>query len=163
MAEAVESAGGTVNKFIGDAILAVFGAPDPQPDHRDRAIRAALGMYGALEEFNVEQREDKLPEFCIGIGVHSGVVLAGNIGTENKIEYTVIGDAVNVAQRIEELTAEKSRAIISSGATIGPYKQRYPHEALGIARLKGRAETVDLYSLMPAYQKRRAAEKRKAR
>ncbi len=151
MAEAVEKAGGSVNKFIGDAILAIFGAPEPQPAHRDRAIRASLAMYHALGEFNTEQRADGLPELSIGIGMHSGLVLAGNIGTENKIEYTVIGDPVNVAQRLEELTSEKAVPIVCSGATLGPYKRRYPHESLGMVELKGRADTVDVYSLMPAY------------
>lgn len=153
MAGAVEEEGGTVNKFIGDAILAVFGAPQPRADHRDRAIRAALAMYRALGEFNAEQREDGQPELKAGIGIHSGLVLAGNIGTANKIEYTVIGDAVNVAQRIEELTAENGAPIICSGATLGPYKQRYPHESLGIVQVKGRTDTLDVYSLMPAYER----------
>jgi class 3 adenylate cyclase len=151
MAEAIEESGGSVNKFIGDAILAVFGTPDPLPDHRDRAIRAALAMYHALGEFNAEQNEDRLPELRIGIGVHSGLVLAGNIGTESKIEYTVIGDPVNVAQRIEELTIEKGAPIICSSSTLGPYKQRYPHESLGMVQLKGRIDPVAIYSLMPAY------------
>lgn len=153
MAGAVEEEGGTVNKFIGDAILAVFGAPQPCADHRDRAIRAALAMYRALGGFNAEQREDGQPELKAGIGIHSGLVLAGNIGTANKIEYTVIGDAVNVAQRIEELTAEKGSPIICSGATLGPYKQRYAHEALGIVGVKGRTDTLDVYSLMPACER----------
>ena len=153
MAEAIEDSGGSINKFIGDAILAVFGAPEPKPDHRDRSIRAALAMYNALDNFNAEQRDDGLPEFMIGIGLHSGLVLAGNIGTANKIEYTVIGDPVNVAQRLEELTAEKDIPIICSGATLGPYKQRYPYESLGITQLKGRTDTVDIYSLMPAFNK----------
>lgn len=150
MAGAIEEEEGTVNKFIGDAILAVFGAPKPLTDHRDRALRAALSMHRALGEFNREQREDGQPELGTGIGIHSGLVLAGNIGTATKIEYTVIGDTVNVAQRLEELTAEKGVPIICSGATLGPYAQRYPHEALGIVQVKGRAETVEAYSLMPA-------------
>jgi adenylate cyclase len=153
MAEAIEESGGTINKFIGDALLAVFGAPEPQPDHRDRALRAALAMYRALGEFNTEQREDGGPEIAVGISVHSGLVLAGNIGTASKIEYTIIGDPVNVAQRLEELTVEKDIPLICSGAVLGPYKQRYPHESLGIVRVKGRTDTVDIYSLMPAYAK----------
>ena len=152
MAGAIEEAGGSVNKFIGDAILAIFGAPEPRPDHRDRAIRASLAMYRALGEFNSEQIEDGLPELSIGIGLHSGLVLAGNIGTEKKIEYTVIGDPVNVAQRLQELTAEKGAPIICSGATLGPYKQRYAHADLGIVHLRGRKEPIDIYSLMPAFR-----------
>jgi len=149
MAGAIEENGGSVNKFIGDAILAIFGTPQPQPDHRDRALRAALAMCRAMEEFNSEQREDGQPEISIGIGVHSGVVLAGNIGTANKIEYTIIGDPVNVAQRLEELTFDKKIPIICSGATLGPYKQRYAHEQLGIVQLKGRSDMVDIYALKP--------------
>ncbi|MEI6634821.1 MAG: adenylate/guanylate cyclase domain-containing protein [Chlamydiota bacterium] len=149
MAEAIEENGGSINKFIGDAILAIFGTPQPLPDHRDHAIRAALAMCRALEEFNAEQREDGQQEISIGIGIHSGVVLAGNIGTPNKIEFTVIGDPVNVAQRIEELTVERSIPIICSGATLGPYKNRYPHEQIDIVQLKGRSDVVDIYALKP--------------
>ena len=150
MAGAIEDEGGTVNKFIGDGILAVFGAPKTQPDHRDRSIRAALAMCGALVEFNEVQDEDRLPQLRIGIGVHSGLVLAGNIGTPNKIEYTVIGDPVNVAQRLDEVAGEKGIPIVCSGATLGPYKQRYPHEALGLIRVRGRVDPIDIYSLTPA-------------
>lgn len=163
MAGAIEEEGGAVNKFIGDAILAVFGTPQPHADHRDRAIRAALAMYRALGEFNAEQREDGQPELKAGIAIHSGLVLAGNIGTATKIEYTVIGDPVNVTQRLEELTAEKGAPIICSGATLGPYKQRYPHEALGIVQVKGRADTLDIYSLMPAYEKYRVGLETRSR
>ncbi|MCX6357586.1 MAG: adenylate/guanylate cyclase domain-containing protein [Candidatus Aureabacteria bacterium] len=135
------------------ASLAVFGAPQPQPDHRDRAIRAALAMCRALAEFNAEQGEDGQPELAVGMGVHSGLVLAGNIGTANKIEYTMIGDPVNVAQRLEEIIIEKGTPLICSGATLGPYKQRYPHEPLGIVQVRGRTDTIDIYSLMPAIRR----------
>ena len=149
MAESIEDEGGTVNKFIGDGILAVFGAPQTLPDHRDRAIRAALAMYDALAEFNKMQEQDLLPQLRIGIGIHSGLVLAGNIGTPNKIEYTVIGDPVNVAQRLDEVASEKGVPIICSGATLGPYKNRYPHEQLGLIQVRGRLDTIDIYSLTP--------------
>ena len=150
MAEAIEVEGGTVNKFIGDGILAVFGAPRTQTDHRDRALRAALAMCAALEEFNEGQKEDLLPHLKIGIGIHSGLVLAGNIGTPHKIEYTVIGDPVNVAQRLDEVAGEKGIPLVCSGATLGPYKQRYAHEALGLIGVRGRVDPIDIYSLTPA-------------
>lgn len=100
LVEAIFHNEGTIDKFIGDAILAVFGSPDPDPKHHEEALRAALAMQEAVRKLNIARKERKLPVCEIGIGIHSGEVLHGFVGTQERLEYTVIGDAVNRASRI---------------------------------------------------------------
>jgi adenylate cyclase len=90
---------GTVDKFIGDAILAVFGSPDPDPKHHEQALRAAMAMQEAIAKLNATRKDQGLPICEIGIGIHSGEVLHGFIGTQERLEFTVVGDAVNRASR----------------------------------------------------------------
>jgi adenylate cyclase len=106
MTEAVLAAGGTLISYIGDGILALFGAPIEQPDHADRALAAAREMLGTrLARFNAWLREQGYErDFRMGIGLNSGVVMAGNVGSSERVAYTVIGDPVNTASRLEGLT-----------------------------------------------------------
>jgi adenylate cyclase len=108
MADAVLDAGGTLVGFLGDGILAVFGAPIPAPDHADRALAAARVMLGErLPRFNEWMRGEGFDDgFRMGIGLNSGSIMSGNVGSERRLEYTAIGDAVNTASRIEQLTKE---------------------------------------------------------
>ncbi len=99
LVEAIFHCEGTVDKFIGDAILAVFGSPDPDPEHHQNALHAALAMQGAVQKLNAARKERNLPTCEIGIGVHSGEVLHGFVGTQERLEFTVVGDAVNRASR----------------------------------------------------------------
>jgi adenylate cyclase len=110
---------GTLVTFMGDGIMAVFGAPIPQEDHADRALAAAREMAGeALEEFNTWMREnDEADGFRIGIGLNSGEVMAGNVGSEKRLEYTVIGDTTNTASRIEGMTKGTPHMIYLSDST----------------------------------------------
>ena len=103
MNRAILDAGGTVMQFIGDAVMAVFGAPIAQEDHADRALRGALAMHAAQRELNVSWVRDGQAEFRLGIGVSTGVVAAALLGSDERLEYTVIGDAVNIAQRVQQL------------------------------------------------------------
>lgn len=117
MVDAIINEGGMVNKFGGDSLLAVFGAPIRQPDHALRAVRAAWQMNRALAEFNAEQVARGLPPINIGVGISSGEMVAGNVGAAERMEYTVIGDPVNLAARLESLTKEMKRPILVSEHT----------------------------------------------
>jgi adenylate cyclase len=99
LVEAIFRCEGTVDKFIGDAILAVFGSPDPDPEHHHQALHAALAMQEAVQKLNTARNERNQPTCEIGIGVHSGDVLHGFVGTQERLEFTVVGDAVNRASR----------------------------------------------------------------
>jgi len=117
MVDVIVEEGGLVNKFGGDSILAVFGAPIRQTDHALRAVRAAWQMTRALAEFNAEQAALGMPPLTIGVGIASGEVVAGNIGGEERIEYTVIGDPVNLASRLQSLTKELDSTVLMSEDT----------------------------------------------
>jgi adenylate cyclase len=106
---------GVVNKFIGDSVMAVFSPVFGVEDHAEAAIRAAMGMRAALEAFNAEQRWETIRQ---GVGIHTGVLVAGTVGAEDRREYTVIGDTVNVASRIESQTKVAETDILISGATV---------------------------------------------
>jgi len=138
--------GGTVDKFIGDAVMAVFGSPAPQADHARQALRAALAMAGKAREFHtwMERRFPNrgLPDFRIGIGVHTGEAVVGNIGSPQRFEFTAIGDTVNIASRLEGLTKELGWTIVASSDTIvaaGPGVVTGGRKEI---RVKGRREPV---------------------
>jgi adenylate cyclase len=114
--------GGTVDKFIGDAVMAMFGAPVSQPDHARRALATALAMSATAKEFQAWMAQrflgKNLPEFRIGVGIHSGEAVVGNIGSEKKMEFTSIGDTVNIASRLEGLTKQLGWTVVASDSTI---------------------------------------------
>jgi adenylate cyclase len=147
MLREIASEGGIVNKFGGDSILAVFGSPlNPAPDHAARAVRSALRMRDALDAFNAEQIEAGLPELRAGFGVATGDVVAGNVGSERKIEYTVIGDAVNLAARLEELTRNLGEDILIAGATAKQVGTSVRLRPLGGTEIRGRAEPEEVFA-----------------
>jgi adenylate cyclase len=143
--------GGTVDKFIGDAVMAVFGAPAPHPDHARRALSTALAMAARAQEFQAWMAARfagrGLPEFHIGIGLHSGEAVVGNIGSPKRLEYTVIGDAVNIASRLESLTKELRWTIVASDQTVAAAGPGIKTGASRESRLKGREETVRVYEV----------------
>ncbi|OGR26973.1 MAG: hypothetical protein A2139_04430 [Desulfobacca sp. RBG_16_60_12] len=120
--EPILAQGGTVDKFIGDAVMAVFGSPVLYPDHARRALAAALGLAQKAREFRtwMQQRfaDQELPDFAIGIGIHTGEAIIGNIGSPKRLEFTAIGDTVNTASRLEGLTKELGWTIVASRSTI---------------------------------------------
>ena len=121
LAKCVEAEGGTIDKFIGDALMAFWGAPNEQTDTAPRACRAALAMAKAMEEDSAQRQKDGLPPVRIRIGIHTGPVVVGNIGAPGRINYTIVGDTVNTCQRLESLSGELewkgAAAILISGAT----------------------------------------------
>ena len=116
MVEVIFEFGGTIDKFIGDAIMVTFGTPDPRDDDAERSVRAALAMNAALADLNTDRKRKGLTEIRHGIGIHFGSVVAGNIGTEDRLEYTVIGDTVNVASRIQDACKSVGEALLISDA-----------------------------------------------
>jgi adenylate cyclase len=144
--EPILEQGGTVDKFIGDAIMAVFGSPAPYPDHAQRAIAAALAMAEKASDFRawISRRFPKRDwqDFHIGIGLHTGEVVVGNVGSPKRFEFTAIGDTVNTASRLESLTKDLGWTIVASAATI---KAAGPGVTTGgrkEVQVKGRQEPV---------------------
>ena len=120
--EPITEQGGIIDKFIGDAVMAVFGAPLNHPDHARRSFTAALAMVKIADDFQSWLKErfpDKnLPGFKIGIGIHSGRAVIGNLGSAKRMEYTAIGDTVNIAARLESLSKKLGWTIVASRASI---------------------------------------------
>jgi adenylate cyclase len=145
MTEVIFRHEGTLDKFIGDAIMAVFGAPIDMPDHAQRAIRTALEMQERLAEWNAERREG--PALRIRIGINSGKAVAGEIGSVNKKEYTVLGDTVNTASRLESSVARPGTVVIGENTreTVGG---RFDCRPLGAFSLKGKEREVLAYEVI---------------
>jgi adenylate cyclase len=150
--EPILAAGGTVDKFVGDAIMAVFGAPATHPDHARRALEAALGLAAAAQEFQDWLAErfpgQDLPRFKIGVGLHTGVAVVGNIGSPKRLEYTAIGDTVNTASRLEGLSKELGWTIVASRATLSAAN---PGVVAGDSRtvtVKGRREPIEVCEIL---------------
>lgn len=145
MVDIVFDEGGIVDKFIGDAVMAVFGAPFPKPDDAVRAVRAAHRMLAELDRFNSDQAAKGLVQIRIGIGIHTGPVIAGNIGSDRKMEYTVIGDTVNIASRVQDLNKEFKTELIITQAVWEATRRRVPVRALGPVTVKGKEVPLQMY------------------
>ncbi len=150
MVDAIVASGGMVNKFGGDSLLAVFGTPlNPAADHAARAVRAAEAMCDALERFNIQQRAASSAELRFGIGIATGKAVAGNIGGAERIEYTVIGDTVNLASRLQDLTKELGHEVLIHEATYALAAQTHKFNASQLApvAVRGKSELVGVYGL----------------
>jgi len=147
MTDVVFANGGTLDKYIGDAIMAFWGAPVDQPDHAVRACAAALGFLEKLAELRGRWRAAGLPEVDIGVGINSGLMNVGHMGTENRFNYTVMGDAVNLASRLEGLNKAYDTRILISAATYTQTRGHVTARRLGVVRVKGKSEPTDVYEL----------------
>ena len=137
---AILSVGGTVMQYVGDAVMAVFGAPETYDDHADRALAAARAMHAAQVRVNVEWADQGLPPFPIGIGVSTGTVAAALLGSDERLEYTVVGDAVNLCQRLQQFAADGE--IVVSELTWNQLSTKPEAEDLGTHLVKGRSTPV---------------------
>ena len=148
MNRAIIAAGGTVMQFVGDAVMAVFGAPVPMEDHAARAVEAAGAMHGAQAEVNRRWARDGLPEFGLGIGVTTGEVAAALLGSEEHLEYTVVGDTVNLAQRLQQWAAPGESVL--SDATYRALADPPAATVIEPARVKGRESPVGAWRVAAA-------------
>jgi adenylate cyclase len=138
---------GTVNKFLGDGLMAFWGAPTRQEDHAVRAVRAALDIRRRLAELNRDRVEKGLKPVAVGLGLHTGSVAAGMLGGAEQHEYTVIGDTVNVASRLESLTKALGTDVLLSEDTVSCLGARFDCERLAEEHVKGRTAPVVVYGL----------------
>jgi adenylate cyclase len=146
MAEIVFRYEGTLEKYIGDALMAVWGAPFAHPDDADRAVRAAVEMQRALEALNARWRAQGRPELRIHVGLNTGRVAAGNIGSEQYLQYATIGDATNVASRV--CTAAGDGEICMNSTTFERWRERsWPTARLPPTHVKGKQDALTLYRL----------------
>jgi adenylate cyclase len=139
---------GVVDKYIGDAIMAVFGAPVPKPDDAVRAVRAAVRMRKALSKLNERLTARGIEPLHTGIGIHTGPVVAGNIGSERRMEYTVIGDPVNLASRLESSTKDLKVDVLLSEDTYHLVEKQVIARPVKEITVKGRAQPVTTYELL---------------
>jgi adenylate cyclase len=147
MSQIVKGHEGVVNKFLGDGLLAFWGVPEDDPQHAERALAAALSMRARLREINAARAEDGLAVIRFGIGIHTGVVAAGMLGSADQHEYTIIGDAVNVASRVEGLTRRFETDILVTESTWNLGGSGFSGRRLASEPVKGRAEPVVVYAL----------------
>jgi adenylate cyclase len=140
---------GTLDKFVGDMVMALFGAPLDDEEHAEHAVLTALAMVRALDVLNAEWAEFGLPTLDIGIGINTGEMVAGNIGSDTIMSYTVIGDAVNLGARLESLNKEFGTRIIIGEATRSRLKGQYDIRPLGAVTVKGKTQPVSIYEVRP--------------
>jgi len=146
MVDIIMSRSGIVDKYIGDAIMAFFGAPVRHDDDPEASVLAGLDMLDALQIFNRSQIEHDAPQFQIGIGINFGTVTIGNIGSEKKMDYTVIGDMVNLASRLEGLTKVYHQPLLISGSIAKTIYKKIPCRLIDKVRVKGKQVETAIYA-----------------
>jgi len=146
MNKAILSEGGTVMQFVGDAVMAVFGAPVSQTDHADRAVAASVAMHAGQAEINKRWSSEGLPPFGLGLGLSTGEAAAALLGSEERLEYTLVGDTVNLSQRLQQLAAAGETVL--SEATVRALTCEVATVALEEQLVKGRDTPVVAYKLL---------------
>ncbi len=146
--DAIFAYSGTLDKFIGDAVMAFFGAPIPQEDHADRAILAGLMMQERVEEWSAEREKQGLPPVRIRVGINSGPAVVGNVGTEKRVDYTVLGTSVNIASRLESGVAKPGQLVVSKN-TLDRVLGEFEYEPLGEFALKGLQQKMPVFAIKP--------------
>jgi len=148
MSAVIKRNDGFLNKFIGDGLMVVYGAPLSAGPENDacRAVETALEMHACLERLNAEPTPYR-PQLRIGVGLHTGPVTAGNVGAEERMEYSVVGETVNVASRLETLTKEFKTGVLMSGSTHALVAARFHTRKLGDTTVRGLSGTTPVYTV----------------
>jgi len=148
MVDCLQQEGGILDKFIGDAVMAVFGLPIPCGDDADRAVRTAIAMLTSLQAFNSSRAQEGLAPIRIGIGLHTDAVVSGNIGSPKRMNYTVIGDGVNLAARLESACKHYGAQLLISESTRSRLKGTYRMREADRVVVKGKTEPVLIHELL---------------
>jgi adenylate cyclase len=148
LTEAFYAEGGTVDKFIGDSAMVFWNAPHSQPDHVERACRAALAARAASDALNSRFEAEGLPPFAVRIGVHVGEAVVGNVGSEERMNYTVLGNSVNLAARLEGLNKEYGTAILVSEAVRNRAAHCFRFKPVASVVAKGMTTETQVYELL---------------
>jgi adenylate cyclase len=148
MVDCIQSQGGMLDKFIGDAIMAVFGIPLAHPDDEDRAVRAAIAMLTELGAFNRLRVEEGRKPINIGIGLNTDTIVSGNIGSPKRMDYTVIGDGVNLAARLESACKKYGARILASELTMKKLKGTYRSREVDRVVVKGKTQPVGIFEIV---------------
>lgn len=148
MVERIQREGGMLDKFIGDAIMAGFGVPVAHDDDVDRAVRAAISMMRALREWNAQRAADGKPKVDIGIGLNTDIVVSGNIGSKKRMDYTMIGDGVNLASRLESACKKYGAHILASEFTVRALRGTYRTRELDLVVVQGKTRPVAIHEIL---------------
>ncbi|PDT53717.1 MULTISPECIES: adenylate/guanylate cyclase domain-containing protein [Sinorhizobium] len=147
--EVVAAHEGTIIQFLGDSVFAMWNAPVADPHHAEHACRCALAVEERLAAFNASQRERGLPEFRTRFGLHTGPAVVGSVGAKERLQYTAMGDTVNVASRLEGMNKDYGTTILASGAVVAQCSEVIAFRPLGLAQAKGRATALEIYEVLP--------------
>ena len=147
MTDVIIANGGTIDKFMGDCIMAFWNAPIENKKHRQMAVKSALEMTVALQNLNMHLAAEGLPKINIGIGINTGDALVGNMGSEQRFDYSVIGDAVNLASRLESSSKTLGKTIVIGEDTRRTIETNYPFEYIDNITVKGKTEEIKVYTI----------------
>jgi class 3 adenylate cyclase len=150
LVNAVESTGGYVDKFIGDAVMGIWGAPAPERDHAARAARAALMAVADVSRAKADADAEGRPGYLVKIGLNSGRAVVGNVGAEQRYNYTAVGETVNIAARLESVPGDYACRIVVGPATAAAIKDRFVLNELDWVKVKGKEEPLAVYELVGA-------------
>ena len=150
LTEAFLAEGGTIDKFIGDLVMVFWNAPNPQPNHVERACRAALAAKAASVKLNAQFETEGAPQFFTRFGIHVGEAVVGNLGSAERMNYTALGTTVNLASRLEGLNKEYGTAILVSEDVYSRVQDRFRFRAIGSVVAKGMTKETRIYELIEA-------------
>jgi adenylate cyclase len=148
MVDCIQREGGMLDKFIGDAIMAGFGVPVPREDDVDRAVRASISMIVELRRWNVQRASEGRPPIDIGIGLNTDNVVSGNIGSKKRMDYTMIGDGVNLASRLESACKQYGAHVLVSEFTWRKLRGTYRAREIDLVVVKGKTQPVAIFEIL---------------